>query len=254
MPPRVPAALGLRVSALDRAIGDSFALVCERLALGDVLQNRTALDDGNELHALLRDLAQHPPETWPAAVEPVLEAWFAAAPDALERAARQRRAPVLRTIVAKEAGLATGARVDPERLVPVELDLGILGTLTLTGRADRLDHLPDGSTAVVDYKRGRQERYRQLIKEQREAQVTAYLIGLRQAGVTLAGGAFVTLADGKRVAVDLEGLDARWNSVLAGIVALAGGAATARAAGGACPPAVIRLAECGDLADAEEDS
>ena len=254
VPPRAPAALGLRVSTLDRAIGDSFALVCDRLAVGEVLQNRAALDDGNELHALLRDLAEHAPEAWPTAVEPLLEAWFAAAPDALERAARQRRAPVLRTIVVKEAGVASGARVDPERKVPVELDLGALGTLTLTGRADRLDHLPDGSTAVVDYKRGRQERHRQLIKEQREAQVTAYLVGLRQAGATLAGGAFVTLADGKRVAVDLEGLDVRWSAVLAGIVALAEGTATARAVDGACPPAVIRLAECGTLTESEEDA
>ena len=254
VPPRAPTDLGLRVSTLDRAIGDTFALVCDRLALGEVLQNRVALDDGNELHALLRDLAQHPPEAWPTAVEGLLEAWFAAAPDALERAARQRRAPVLRTIVAKEAGVASGARIDAERKVSVELDLGFLGRLTLTGRADRLDHLPDGSTAVVDYKRGRQERHRQLVKEQREAQVTAYLIGLRQAGATLAGGAFVTLADGKRVAVDLEGLDARWNAVLAGIVTLAGGAATARAVDGACPPAVIRLAECAALTDAEEDA
>ncbi len=251
VPPQAPADLGVRISTLDRAIGDTFAFVCDRLALGDVLQDRTALDDGNELHELLKTLARHSPATWTTVVEDLLEAWFADAPDPLTQAARRRRAPVLRTIVAKEAEVVAGARVDPERALPVDLDLGDLGILTLKGRADRIDHLPDGTAAVVDYKRGRNERYRGLIKEQREAQVTAYLMALRQSGLPISGGAFVTLADGKRVAVDLEGLDSRWAAVTAGIGALARGNATARA-DGACPPTVIRVAELGVAAPAEE--
>lgn len=242
VPACAPTALGLRVSSLDAALGDSFALVCQRLALGGVLQDGTRMDDGNELHKLLAALAAFPPATWPVQFENLLATWIDASTDELDRAERRKRAPRLRQVVAAEAEAATGAIIAAEQRVAVTLDLGALGPLTLNGRADRIDRHADGSVTVVDYKRGSAVAQRTKVNEQREAQVLAYVQALRATGAQVREGVFVPLADGKRVAIDLDDAALRWARVCAAVAALANGDAEARIDGN-CPPAVIRAME-----------
>jgi len=250
VPPRAPAELGLRVSSLDLALGDSFALVCQRLALGGVLQDGTLMDDGNLLHALLAKLAEFPVATWPVEFERLLDAWVNDTPDALTRAARRQRTPHLRTVIASEAEAAEDAVVKVEQRLLVNLDLGELGSLVLKGRADRLDQHPDGSVTVIDYKRGRSTALSKKVAEQREAQVLAYVQSLRASGVVVREGVFVPLAGGKRVAINGDEALLRWSEVCRSVADLARGEAIARL-DGACPSAVIRALE---YADVEEES
>lgn len=248
VPPRAPDQLGLRISSLDYALGDSFALVCQRLALGGVLQDRRLLEDGNALHDLLAGLVAHPPEEWPSAFELLLDGWIGKSPDEIERAARRQRAARLRQVVAAESDAAAGAEVEAEAALTAILDLGALGVLPLNGRADRIDRHDEGTVTVIDYKRGAAGSHRAKVEDGREAQVLAYVQALRAAGENVRDGVFVPLAGGKRVAISLEDAAERWAEVCASVAALAGGSAAARI-DGACPPTVIRAAEYADPPD-----
>ncbi len=252
VPPCAPAALRLRVSSLDLALGDSFGLVCQRLALGGVLRDATLMEDGNVLHELFAKLAEHPVAQWREAFERLLETWISAAPDVLTRAARRQRAPRLREVVTAEAAAATGAQVSAEQVVAVNLDLGDLGQLVLSGRADRIDRHADASLTVIDYKRGRSTALAIKIAEQREAQVLGYVQALRARGEQVREGVFVPLAGGKRVAIDADETLLRWSQVCAAVAGLARGTAVARL-DGACPPAVIRALEYADNHGDDED-
>jgi hypothetical protein len=247
-----PEALRLRVSSLDLALGDSFGLVCQRLALGGVLRDGALMDDGSILHELFAKLAEYPVGQWREAFERLLETWISSAPDALARAARRQRAPRLREVVSAEATAASDAQVRAEYEVAVTLDLGELGVLTLPGRADRLDRHADGSLTVVDYKRGRSTALATKVAEQREAQVLGYVQALRGQGEQVREGVFVPLAGGKRVAIEGDETLVRWAQVCAAVARLAQGTAVARI-DGVCPPAVIRALEYADDARDPED-
>ena len=249
VPPCPPAELGLRASSLDLALGDTFALVCQRLALGPLLQDRRLMDDGIDLHDLLSELAKRPPAAWTLAFEQLVEAWYTKTPDLLAQAARRQRVPRLRTVVAAEAEQAAGATVEAEADLLIPLDLGVQGQLELRGRADRLDRHDDGTVSVIDYKRGGAQAHRAKVADGREAQILAYIQALRALGETVRAGVFVPLADGKRVAVQLEEADERWAEVCTALSALASGTAVARR-DGFCPPAVIRAAEQPDAVTA----
>ena len=251
VPPCAPSDLGLRVSSLDLALGDSFALVCQRLALGGVLHDRELMDDGNLLHALLAQLAEFPVAQWPVAFERLLDEWVNDTPDVLTRAARRQRTPRLREVIASECKAAADATVTVEQRLTVSLDLGDLGALELKGRADRLDRHADGSVTVIDYKRGRSTSLSKKVAEHREAQVLAYVQSLRASGVVVREGVFVPLASGKRVAIDGDEALVRWAEVCRAVADLARGDSRALL-DGACPPAVIRALEFADDGDADQ--
>lgn len=248
VPPAAPADLGLRASSLGDLLGDSFALVCNRLALGPVLGEQTLMADGNALHALLAQLVTVPPVSWPEVGERLLDDWISAAPEPLERAARRRRAHQLRVVIAEESiEAAKATRCAAEVKLTVTLDLAELGQLTLRGRADRIDHRP-GGLRVVDYKRGRAGAFREAVTAGREAQVLAYTEALRQSGQSVVEGAFVPLAEGKPVVIDLEGAAERWARLCAAAADLARGTASALPDGNCARDhaAIIRLAEYAD--------
>ena len=251
VPPCAPADLGLRVSSLDLALGDSFALVCQRLALGGVLHDSDLMDDGNLLHALLAQLAAFPVAQWPVAFERLLDGWVNSTPDALTRAARRQRTPRLREVIGSECKAAADATVTVEQRLTVCLDLGDLGAMELKGRADRLDRHADGSVTVIDYKRGRSTSLSKKVAEHREAQVLAYVQSLRASGVAVREGVFVPLASGKRVAIDGDEALVRWAEVCRSVADLARGQSRALL-DGACPPAVIRALEFADDGDVDQ--
>ena len=57
----------------------------------------------------------------------------------------------------------TKRRAAGYRIAATEADAKLeIGTFTLTGRADRLDHVPDGSLAIVDYKTGQAPTWKQV--------------------------------------------------------------------------------------------
>jgi RecB family exonuclease len=253
VPPCPPAELGLRASGLDLALGDTFALVCQRFALGPLLQDRRLMEDGNALHDLLKHLAVLPPPQWPVGFETLAAAWTEADAEPLAQAARRQRLPRLRQVVAAEADHAAGAAVAAEVALTIPLDLGEQGRLALRGRADRLDRHGDGTVSVIDYKRGGAQSHRAKVADGREAQVLAYIQALRAMGERVREGVFVPLADGKRVAVDLEGAAERWAEVCRALAELAAGTAVARR-DGACPPAVIRAAEYAEPSATGEDA
>jgi len=114
------------------------------------------LDLGNNVHAALRDwmLLAPPARTWDALLELYREAWRKQRP-AFERRSRAelrdwglRGMAMLRRFVA-----ATPPDLEPlatEKWVGAEF-----GGLSVRGRVDRVDRLPDGTLAVVDYKTGK---------------------------------------------------------------------------------------------------
>ncbi len=254
VPPTAPADLGLKVSSLGDLLGDSFAVVCNRLALGPVLGERALMADGNELHALLAKLVSVPPVSWSEAGERLLGEWIAVTADPLERAARRRRAQQLRVVIAAESLEAVKAtRIEAEVTVTVTLALGELGDLTLRGKADRIDHREDG-VRVVDYKRGRAGAFRKAVADEREAQVLAYAQALLQSGQTVVEGAFVPLTEGKPVVIDLEDAAERWARLCASAAELASGTAHALPDGSCARDhaPIIRLAEYVDAPDEDE--
>ncbi len=196
-----PDQLGLKPSALNGLRQNSFAWWCERLDLGDSLDDLTRREDGIQVHALLAHLHQHPPQDWSAVIARELPAWVAQGRDHLERAQRQRLTPRLLATVATEAEQASAAGVttcSAERRVQVALRLLDDSCVALSGVVDRLDDSPAG-LRLVDYKNSGISRFQTLIKEQDEGQLLAYRRGLaEETGRGILAAAYLALRTNSR--------------------------------------------------------
>jgi len=199
VPPRAPARLGLKASGLGSLHRDGFALVCDRLALGEPLSDLERRDEGNELHTLLAELAPHPTASWPRVLAELLRTWVADAPDALVAGERARLARRVSATMAEEAQLAAGA-LGHEAEVRTDIPIPVPGhdALVLRGSIDRLDTLPDGGVRLVDYKRGSLTALSEALREERDGQLLAYLLGARAMGLPPAGAYYLGLSDGRR--------------------------------------------------------
>ena len=199
VPPRAPALLGLKASGLGSLHRDAFALVCDRLALAEPLSDLERRDEGNELHKLLARLAPHPASSWPRVLAGLLGGWIAAAPDALVAGERARLARRVSATMADEAALAAGAAGhQAEVRTPIPIPVPGHEPLELRGSIDRLDTLVGGSVRLVDYKRGALTALSAALREERDGQLLAYLLGARAQGLLPAGAYYLGLSDGRR--------------------------------------------------------
>ncbi len=179
---RAPAALGLSPARLNDLLQDPFAVTLSGLALGPLLSDARAMRDGEDVHALLARLVVYPAERWPTVLPTLADAWIAAAGDAFRQAARRRQLPRILAAITDESRLAYDCLVAAEVAVEIPLTLPDGSILNLRGRVDRLDRFDDGRVRVIDYKAGGIAHYRALMEHHWEAQLAAYVHGLRMAG------------------------------------------------------------------------
>ena len=199
VPPRLPADLRLKASALSALFRDSFATVCDRLCLADPLANLEFMDEGNDLHALLAKLVVHPPSQWSAELNRLLPEWIATSDDALTRIERNRLARRLSEVMMVEA-VAAAQTARQEAEVPATIPLHIPGhpLLQLKGRIDRLDRLADGRVRLIDYKRGAISAQAKALAETIDGQLLGYLLGARAAGWDAECAYYLSLRAGAR--------------------------------------------------------
>lgn len=191
--------LGLKVSALGTVFRDAFAMVCDRLCLGEALVDQEVMDEGSDLHALLAKLVSVPPSTWPQELAKLLPPWVAGAPDALKRIERARRARRVIDVITDEAIPAADANeraAEVRRVVP----LAVPGhePLTLNGYIDRVDHFAGGHVRLIDYKRGALSTQTQALKDGSDGQLLGYLLAARAAGWQADGAYYLSIRDGTR--------------------------------------------------------
>ncbi len=237
VPPCAPQLLGLKASALGSVYRDGFALVCDRLALGEPLSDLERRDEGNALHQLLARLAPHPAASWPHVLGELLRVWVADAPDALVAGERARLARRVTATMAGESASAADA-LSHEAEVRVDIRIPVPGhePLALRGSIDRLDTQPDGTVRLVDYKRGSLTALRSALDEERDGQLLAYLLGAEAKGLAPASAYYLGLGDGRRagwggVPTLKKGLPVLTDGVpLAELERLAGGLGSAIAA------------------------
>lgn len=191
--------LGLKVSALGTVFRDAFAVVCDRLCLGEPLVDQEVMDEGSDLHAILAAMAKQPPTLWTRELAILLPRWVAAAPDALKRIERTRRARRVVEVITDEviaASDATTREAEAKRTVPIAVPGH--GPLTLTGYIDRVDHLAGGRVRLIDYKRGALSAQIQALKEGNDGQLLGYLLAARAAQWQADGAYYLSIRDGTR--------------------------------------------------------
>jgi RecB family exonuclease len=191
--------LELKVSGLGTVFRDAFAVVCDRLCLGEPLVDQEVMDEGSELHDLLAGLVEVPPVAWPQELARRLPSWIAAAPDALKRIERARRARRVVEVITAEAIPAADAdrrEAEVRRVVPITVPGH--EPLMLTGYIDRVDHLGDGRVRLIDYKRGALSSQTQALKDGNDGQLLGYLLAARAAGWQAEGAYYLSLRDGAR--------------------------------------------------------
>lgn len=198
-PTKTLKALGLKVSTLGTVFRDAFAVVCDRLCLGEPLVDQEVMEEGTELHRLLAEMAQQPPVQWPQELARLLPDWIANAPDALKRIERARRARRVVDVITEEsvpAGDASLRETELERLVPIAVPGH--DALPLTGYIDRVDHLANGRVRLIDYKRGALGSQIQALKDGNDGQLLGYLLAARAAGWRADGAYYLSIRDGTR--------------------------------------------------------
>ena len=199
VPPTAPSTLGLKASSLGVLFRDSFAVVCDRLALGDPFVNQELMAEGSDLHQVLTDLAVHPPSAWNSELPKLLALWVADAPDALARAERGRLSRRVLAVMADEAQAAAGTLSrEPELQADVPLAIPGHEPLILHGRIDRLDRLEDGAVRLVDYKRGAITTLAKALSEGIDGQLLAYLLAAHAAGWRAESAYYLSLRSGAR--------------------------------------------------------
>jgi RecB family exonuclease len=238
------ARLGLKISALGAVFRDAFAVVCDRLCLGEPLMDRETLEEGTELHRQLAELRSHPPAEWAREVPRLLETWIVAAPDELKRVERERRTRRVVEVMSQEAQAAATATAHAcEDRRRVQIAVPGHQPLMLNGSIDRVDHLPGGRVRLIDYKRGAISAQMQALKDGTDGQLLGYLLAAQAAGWQPEGAYYLSLRDGARAGwgtiptpdgrqaskagVDLAELDRLAGELGRAIAALAGGVAAA---------------------------
>ncbi len=202
---RVPATaelkkLGLKVSSLGTVFRDAFAVVCDRLCLGEPLADQEVMDEGSDLHALLATMAKQPPALWTQELASSLPRWVAGAPDALKRIERARRARRVVEVITDEvipASDAISRDTEDKRQVPI----AVPGhePFTLNGYIDRVDHLAGGRVRLIDYKRSALTTQSQALKDGSDGQLLGYLLAARAANWQADGAYYLSIRDGTRV-------------------------------------------------------
>jgi RecB family exonuclease len=191
--------LGLKVSALGTVFRDAFAVVCDRLFVGEPLVDQEVMDEGSDLHALLAKLVHVPPSAWAQELAHLLPPWIANAPDALKRIERARRARRVVEVITAEAipaADATTRAAEVRQSVPIAVPG--FAPLVLTGYIDRVDHLAAGRVRLIDYKRGALTTQVQALKDESDGQLLGYLLAARAAGWQADGAYYLSLRDGTR--------------------------------------------------------
>jgi RecB family exonuclease len=239
--------LGLKASELNDLLQDSFAWVCNQMQCGPSLSDRSSMEVGSQLHALLAGLTKAGKLFSPPDLERAVEDWIRNPPDPVERALRRRHARGLAESIVKEQELFANAPAGwvmlPEQKVEIALSAAS-GKFKLSGRVDRIDQFHGGQTRIVDYKSGSTSR-RDLLNNGVEGQLLAYAIGLRQQGGTVIGAHYRNLRNaqvaGYRAAnawyrfsaasngyegVDVAEFDERQKLLIVAIDTLAGGQAS----------------------------
>jgi ATP-dependent helicase/nuclease subunit B len=163
-----PAARPDRLTIGDVAtlIADPYAFYAQRIlrlrVLDPLEQEPGAADYGNLVHAAIHRFLQALPPLWPGEVE-AARLWAQASRDAEEDAQlRPAMAALWRPRLERVGGFVRGveaARRPGQLAAKAEVRARWAmrrpgGTVTLEGRADRLDLLPDGAIRLVDYKTG----------------------------------------------------------------------------------------------------
>lgn len=236
--------LKLKVSTLGTVFRDAFAVVCDRLCLGEPLVDQEVMAEGNDLHALLAVMAKKPPAVWTSELAILLPRWIAGAPDALARVERTRRARGVLDAITTEvipASDAIARDCEDRRTVPITVPGH--EPLQLTGYIDRVDHLPGDRVRLIDYKRGALSAYSQALKDGSDGQLLGYLLAARAAQWQADGAYYLSLRDGSRAGwgeiptpggrkasrsgVDLAELDRLAGELGQAIAALASGTAAA---------------------------
>ncbi|HEX3133455.1 MAG TPA: PD-(D/E)XK nuclease family protein, partial [Planctomycetota bacterium] len=201
---RVPATrnlkdLKLKVSALGTVFRDAFAVVCDRLCLGEPLADQEVINESSDLHALLATMAKQPPALWTQELATLLPRWVAGAPDALKRIERARRARRVVEVITEEvipASDAIARDTEDKRQVPIAVPGHAV--LTLTGYIDRVDHLAGGRVRLIDYKRGALSTQMQALKDGSDGQLLGYLLAAREANWQADGAYYLSIRDGAR--------------------------------------------------------
>lgn len=236
--------LKLKVSTLGTVFRDAFAVVCDRLCLGEPLIDQEVMAEGNDLHALLAVMAKKPPAAWTSELAILLPRWIAGAPDALARIERTRRARcVVEAITAEIIPASDAITRDCEDRRTVPIAVPGHEPLQLTGYIDRVDHLPGDRVRLIDYKRGVLSAHSQALKDGSDGQLLGYLLAARAAQWQADGAYYLSLRDGSRAGwgeiptpggkksskagVDLAELDRLAAELGQAIAVLAGGTAPA---------------------------
>jgi PD-(D/E)XK nuclease superfamily len=201
VPPQLPKNLGLSVSSLGDIFHDSFAILCDGLGLDDPLINSEIMEEGSQLHDdVLAPLCAFDPKQWPEKIIPLLDRWIEQGRDVFTQIERKRFARVVRQHMqteAQEAGQAE-SRVAEEKII-VPLTIPGHETLSLKGRIDRYDVMPDKTVRIVDYKRGTLSQYDRLIKQEQDGQLLGYVLGLLARGLACSSAYYFSLKEGKRL-------------------------------------------------------
>jgi putative RecB family exonuclease len=159
------------------------------------------LDLGNNVHAALRDWLRMPPagRTWDALLEFYRAAWRKNRAAFARRSRDELREWGERGIVMlRSFAAATPADLEPlaiEKWVGAEYD-----GVSVRGRVDRIDALPDGSLVVIDYKTGKFPRDVKRTKDE-DLAAPVYARGAREAfaGTPVARVELLYLATMERV-------------------------------------------------------
>ena len=267
VPPRAPAALGLRASRLNQLGGDAFSAVLDHLRPAAPLTESPAIRRGLDLHRLLAGVVASPPPAWRSALAAAGRTYVEEASDPFDRVRRRALLRRLDHLLKREIGergrpgngwspLPADGMAAGEVTVVARIPLPDGGHLDLTGRADRVDTLADGTRRVVDWKLGSNPRYRSAIADGTEGQLAAYAAGLSTPEHPVTAAWYATVGDGGAAPyADAAALAAALVRLGAAVARLAAGEATVDADGvsGERYAPIARTAEMAlDASEAEE--
>jgi RecB family exonuclease len=199
VPAQPPHQWGIKASGLSAVFHDSFSLVCDHLCLSEPLLDRDVMEEGNELHDVLAELANHPPSAWAHQLPTLLHNWVVTCDDLLKQAERRRLAVrVIEVMTAEAQTVAEAKHVEAEKSVVVPITIPDHEPLRLRGRIDRVDHLHDGSVRVVDYKRGAITTQASQLAKGSDGQLLGYLLAAAANNWPVSGAYYLSLRAGTR--------------------------------------------------------
>ncbi len=199
VPAMSPSQWGLKASGLSAVFRDSFSLVCDHLCLSQPLVDRDVMEEGNELHDLLAELAKQPPSAWAQVLPRLLHDWVVTCDDLLKQAERRRLAARILEVMTTEAQtVAEADKCQAEVKVTVPISIPEHETLSLRGYIDRVDHLPDGTVRLIDYKRGAISAQADQLTQGTDGQLLGYLLAAAVQQWSVSGAYYLSLRAGAR--------------------------------------------------------